>query len=233
MKRFFAHLKWQLLILSRNNLINISIAVTVIYALIFYFIKDLPGSDKFLTLLIFNDPVIICLFFVAISVIMEKNQEVLPALFVTPMPIHTYLLAKIISMTIVGWLCATGMTIAMLGLDVSWINFSLGIIGVCIICGLLGLLIVSYADEFLRFTIRSIPVMLFISLPLLNYFELTNNVLFNIIPIYGALELLINSYDESANIIELLPELLSMLFWIGLLYYGVFKIFSYRVRLSF
>lgn len=75
----------QFLILHRNRLIVISAVVTILYGIILLLIKDLPGVDKFLVLLIYNDPAIIGLFFIGLSVIIEKDQGVLHALFVSPM----------------------------------------------------------------------------------------------------------------------------------------------------
>ena len=98
MKTLLTQILWQFRILHKNNLIVISILVTAIYALVFYFLKDLPNMEKVLTLFIYNDPAIIGLFFIGLSVIIEKNQQVLSALFVTPMNLHAYLLSRILSL---------------------------------------------------------------------------------------------------------------------------------------
>lgn len=53
-----------------------------------YFIKDFPGIDNFIKLSIYRDPVIVGFISIGISMILEKNHEVLPALFVTPLNHH-------------------------------------------------------------------------------------------------------------------------------------------------
>ena len=226
MKHFLSQLKWQLKILARNNLITISVAVTLIYTLIFYFLKDLPNTDKFLTLLIFNDPVIICFFFVGISIIMEKNMHVFSALFVSPLNHHAYLIAKVVALSLIGLACAGGMTIAMLGWQLSWVHFILGVIGTSAICGLAGIFVVSYADEFLQFTLRSIPLMIFLSLPLLNYFNLTDISLFNFTPMHGPLNLIIDSYNTGFDLQASAINIGAMTIWIGIIYWFVFKTFT-------
>jgi len=229
MKSFLTQIRWQFVILYKNNLIAISIAVTVIYALIFYLIKDIPNVETFLTLLIYNDPAIIGLFFIGLSVIMEHNDNVLPALFVTPVSYHHYLISKIIALSVIGWACASGMTLAILGFDVQWLHFSAGVLFTCIIFSLLGLFVVSFTTEFLSFMLRSIPLMLLFSLPLFNYFGLTDMALFSIAPIQGPLDLTVFSFSSTTEINSVFVAYLSSIIWIPLLYFMVYKVFVKRI----
>ncbi|NPD44085.1 MULTISPECIES: hypothetical protein [unclassified Lentimicrobium] len=229
MKSFITQIRWQFVILYKNNLIAISIAVTAIYALIFYLIKDLPNVEPFLTLLIYIDPAIIGLFFIGLSVIMEHNENVLPALFVTPVSYHHYLLSKIIALSIVGWACASGMTLAILGFDVQWLHFSAGVFFTCIIFSLLGLFVVSFTTEFLSFMLRSIPLMLTFSLPLFNYFGLSDISLFQFSPIQGPLDLTVFSFDTQTEIWPIIWAYLSSIIWIPLLYFVVYRTFVKRI----
>ena len=103
MNELIQQIKWQFTLLHRNNFITISIVVTAMYAIIFFAIRDLGNTDKVLTLLILNDLAIIGLFFIGLSVITEKDQQVLTALFVTPMSHHIYLLSRVLSLSIIGW----------------------------------------------------------------------------------------------------------------------------------
>ncbi len=229
MKSFLTQLRWQFVILYKNNLIAISIAVTAIYAIIFYLIKDLPNVEPFLTLLIYNDPAIIGLFFIGLSVIMEHNDNVLPALFVTPVSYHHYLISKIIALSVIGWACASGMALAILGFDVQWIHFSAGVFFTCVIFSLLGLFVVSFTTEFLSFMLRSIPLMLLFSLPIFNYFGLSNVALFSITPIQGPLDLTVFSFSSNPEITSVFWAYLSSLIWIPLLYFIVYKVFVKRI----
>lgn len=222
-------LRWQFLILHRNKLIAISILITVMYALIFYMIKDLPNVDRFLVLLIYNDPAIIGMFFIGLSVIVEKNDAVLPALFVTPVSHHYYLISRVLSLSLLGWGCAAGMALALLGPDIAWLHFSAGVFGTCVIFSLAGIFVVSYTTEFLGFMLRSIPVMILLSLPLLNYFGLTDIFLFQFTPIQGALNLIVIAFDPSIETIPVYLSYLSLLLWIPLLYLGVYHTFLRRI----
>ncbi len=229
MKTLLTLMKWQFKILHKNNLINISVAVTVMYALVFFLIRDFSNVDRFLTLLIYNDPAIIGLFFVGLSIILEKNNEILPALFVTPINHHVYLLSKILALSILGWACATGMTIALMGIDVGWLHFSFGVFTTCLIFSLAGVFVVSFTTEFLGFMLRSIPVMLLLSLPLLNYFNLTDIAFLKFSPIQGSLDMIDYSFYKKQDSLTIGLAYLTTLVWIPVLYFVVYRIFVKRI----
>ena len=217
------------MILHKNNLIAISVVVTVMYALIFFLIKDLGNMDKVLTLLIYNDPAVIGLFFVGLSIIMEKNQQVFSALFVTPVNHHVYLISRILTLSILGWACALGMGLALLGTSFHIGHFSAGVFGTTLLFSIMGVLVVSYTTEFLLFLLKSIPILIGLSLPLLNYFNLTDIGLFYFTPLQGSLNLIVNSYAETPVASELIYGYLSILFWVPLFYFIVFRIFKRKM----
>lgn len=229
MMQFAKQLRWQFVILAKNNLISISIAVTVLYGLIFYFIKDLGNVDKVLTLLIYNDPALIGLMFVGLSVIMEKNQSVLPALFVAPTNVHVYLITRILSLSIVGSLCALGMAWFGLGFNFHFLHFFFGVFGTCLLFSICGVLVVSFATDFLQFLLRSIPLLFLLSVPLLNYFELTDIRAFYFTPIQGCLNLVTQSYSDTMAIDQLVYGYASIAIWAPLLYIPVYRIFKSKI----
>lgn len=230
LKQFGNQLKWQLIILQRNNLINISVGITALYAIIFYAFKDFAYMEKALTLLVYNDPSLIGLLFFGLAVILEKNQQVLPAFLVTPMSIHHYLLSRIIALTLIGWLCALGMVVAALGFSFNWLHFSFGVLAICFIFSLGGVFLISYTSEFLNYMLLSIPIMALLSLPLLNYYNLTDIAWFNILPTQGATDLLVSAYEEPLKISSLLWSYGTSIVWMIILYWAAFKVFYKSVR---
>ncbi|MFK7810057.1 MAG: hypothetical protein AB8F74_19785 [Saprospiraceae bacterium] len=229
MKALLRLLGWQFIILHKNNLINISIAVTVLYASIFFLIKDLPNVDQFLILLIYNDPAIIGFLFVGLSIIMEKDNNILPALFVTPINYHVYLLAKVLALSIIGWVCASGMALTLLGTDVAWLHFSAGVFGTCFVFSLVGIFVVSYTTEFLGFMLRSIPILVLFSLPFLNLFGATDIAILKLSPIQGALNLIAYSFGKTQGSISLVWSYGNLLFWSLLFYFGTYRLFVKRL----
>lgn len=230
MRHLFFHTKWQFVLLSRNNIIVISFIVTAIYAGIFLALQDLGNMDKVLTLLIMNDPATIGLFFIGLMVIIEKNQDVLSALFVTPINHHVYLISRIIALSIICWICALGMAIAALGTSFHIFHFSSGVLGISILSCLAGLYMVSYTTEFMSFTLKSIPVLLFfINIPLLNYFEVTDLAFFRIFPAQGSLDLIINSYAAVPDTGQLVYGYGSLIIWLPTIYFFVFRAFKSKI----
>ncbi len=230
MKELIQQTKWQFILLQKNNIISISIAVTFFYALAFFITKDLGNADKVLTLLIFNDPAVIGLFFIGLSIIMEKDQQVLSALFVTPINHHIYLISRILSISIVGWVCALGMAFAAVGNSFHLIHFSAGVLGICILACLLGIYLVCYTQEFMRFTLKSIPILLLLfNLPLLNYFEVTNIGFFKFFPSQGGVDLIAGSHEDSPDPSVIFYGYLSIVFWIPLLYWLVYRTFMSKI----
>ncbi len=230
MKAFLSHLKWQFLLLAKNNIITISFIVTFFYGLIFFFFKDIEAIDKVLTLLILNDPAIIGLVFIGIIIILERNQGVLNALFVSPINPHTYLISRVLALSIIGWLCALAMAYSALGQDFHFIHFSVGVFSICVLCCLAGIYIVSFQSEFMKFLLWTIPVLLiFVNIPMLKYFDIVNWKLLDFSPVMGSLFLIDNSYQVNPNFSEIKWGYLSILIWTLLIYFFVFKTFCKQV----
>ena len=222
-------IKWQLLIFQRNNLLNMIVAITAVYVLVIYFLRDFGNLEKFITLLIYNDPAIVGFVFIGISIILEKDQEVLPALFVTPLNHHIYLISRIITLSTIAYFSTVMMVMTARGISFNFIHFSIGALSTCVLFCLMGVLIVSYTTEILHFLLRSIPLLILMSLPLLNYFELTDLSFLKLFPVQGGLNLMINSYRDSPDIWELTYGYVSILFWTPLLYRVIYRIFVSRV----
>lgn len=217
------------MLLTRNNLVTISILVTFMYAMIFFAIKDLGGAEKILTLLLMNDPAVIGLIFIGVSIILEKNQEVLPALFVTPLNYHIYLISRVFTLSLIGLLCGLGMGFAALGNSFDIVHFSFGLFGICVISALVGVYVVSSKLEVMPFILKSIPfLMLFVNLPLLNYYGITNFEPFKIFPAQGGIYLIDNAYG-SPVMEEIIFGYASTILWTAVLYWVAYRTFIKKI----
>jgi len=229
MTELFKQIKWQFLIFQRNNLIAMIVGMTAFYVVIIYFLKDLGNIEKFITLLILNDPSLIGFMFIGLSIILDKDQEVLPALFVTPINHHYYLISRILILSGMSVICTLGMVLMAKGTSFNPIHFSIGTFSTCVVFAFLGIYVVSYTTDILHFVLRSVPLMILMSLPLLNYFEFTDLSVLKIIPLQGALLLIDNSYRASPNVSQLLFGYASILVWIPLLYWLVYRTFKSKM----
>ncbi len=205
------------------------VGITAFYVLIIYLIKDFAGVEKFITLLIYNDPALVGFIFIGISIILEKDQEVLSALFVTPLNQHIYLISRIITLSSIGFFGALAMVLTARGTSFNFLHFSVGAFSTCVLFCLMGIFVVSYAQEVLHFILRGVPLLIFMSLPLLNYFELTDLSFLKLFPVQGGLNLMVNSYADTPNFGEIIFGYISIAVWIPLLYWFVYRIFTARV----
>ncbi len=223
---FLEQLKWQLLVFRRNNLIAMIFVIALFYMIIVYFLSDAGNVEKFTTLLILNVPAMTGFIFIGLSIILEKDQEILPALFVTPLNIHTYLITRIIILSSLGLVVAVGMVLMAKGTSFDVIHFSFGAFTTCVIFSFIGIYVVSFTTEILHFLLRSVPLVLIMSFPVLNYFELANLTAFKIFPVYGSLILISNSYQLRPNYAELTFGYLLLVIWIPALYWFAAKTFK-------
>lgn len=229
MTSFYKLLKWQFQLLHKNSIITISFVVTFLYAGILYFLKDLLYIDQVLISFVLNDPSIIGYFFIALGIYTEMKHGVLTAVFVTPVSIHKLLIAKTLALSIVGVLCSLILAFAIKGFDFDLWNYIIGNWAICILCILCGLIILTYASEFLKFALISVLVFTpFVNIPMLNYLGAIDLGMFiYIFPIQGCVDLL----DQSISGTEITPwaAYLSIILWIPVFYSLAYRHFSRKI----
>jgi fluoroquinolone transport system permease protein len=203
--------------------------ITAFYVVVIYFLKDLGNIEKITTLLIFNEPTMVGFIFIGLAIILEKDQEVLSALFITPMNQHFYLISRILTLSAISLFCALGMVLMAKGTSFNLIHFSIGVFSSCVLFSFLGIYIVSFTTEILHFILRSIPFMILMSLPFLNYFGFTDIWLLKLFPVQGSLSLIDNSYTNSPNLSELIFGYISIVVWLPLLYWFVYRTFRSKL----
>lgn len=222
-------IKWQFLIFHRNNLLTMIIGIVALYVLLIYLIKDFADVEKLITLLIYNDPAVIGFVFIGISIMLEKDQQVLPAIFVTPLNLHFYLASRIAALSTIISLGALAMILMAKGASINFLLFLAGAFPTGILFCLMGVFVVSYTTEILHFMLRSIPLLIFMSLPLLNYFGLTDLSFLKLFPVQGGLNLMVNSYREVPDWGEVIYGCVSIAAWTPLIYWAVYRIFRNNI----
>ena len=231
MKSFIISLKWQFILLQKNNIISISLFVTFFYGLVLYFLKDLENMDKVVAFIVISDPATIGFFFMGLMISTEKKSEVLSALFVTPINTNNYLISKIIALSVIGSVCALGIAIPVLGFSFNILLYSIGTFSVSVLSGLLGVVMITYTFEFLKFVLYSVPIfILYANLSLFDYIGLIDiGIIKNLLPVQGALYLIVNSYSPIPSIDEIIFGFVSVLIWLVIMYFMAFKLFKSKV----
>lgn len=229
MKAFFTLLKWQFVLLHKNNIIGISFAVTLIYGLLLYFLRDVGSLDAVLVSLILNDPSVIGYFFIALAIYTELKHQILSAVLVTPVSIHQLIIAKVLSLVVIGVICSLGLAISVRGFDFEVWYFIVGSFGICVLSALLGLAMSTYASEFLKFALLSFPVFLtFVNLPLMHYLGVLDlGVTKYGFPIQGSLDLI--DYSLSGVEINHWYAYVSIVFFIPIGYAFAYRRFHQKL----
>ena len=219
MKNFFHLLGHDLRLLSRNNIISISILVTAIYIAVFYWLKALENAEKILVLVIFNDPALIGFLFAGVIVLFEKNENTLQALSVSPLSKAGFILSKSVALTLVATICCFAMAFAGVGTDFNFFHFGMASILTTLMFSFFGFMIIAGESTFNRFILKSVGLLIFLSLPFLGYFGLASRQWFLWIPSQPAIDLFQLSLSKytSSGIIWYAYTALS--FWVVLSFY--------------
>lgn len=229
MKLVFKQLVCQFILLQKNQIISISMIVTVLYGIILFFLKDFEFIDKILVTLVLIDPTIIGYFFIALIIYTEMKHQLLSAIFVAPINIHKLLIAKIMSLSIIGAVCSLGLVISVKGLDFSFIHFTIGSFGICLLSALLALIVLTKANEFLKFAMISLPVFIVaINISQLQYLGAIDIGHFKyMFPIQGCTDLI--DYSVSGTNINFVYAYMSLIILVPAFYLFAFKAFKKKI----
>ncbi|MBR9861586.1 hypothetical protein GYB22_12750 [bacterium] len=197
MSGFLSQLKWQFALLQKNNIISISLVVTLIYGVILFFLNHIEGLNKLLVALVLNDPSVIGYFFIALALFTETKQGILSAILVSPLSLHLFLISRVLTLSILGTICSLGLAISVVGLDFFIWEYTLGSFAICAMSALLGVIMIRFADEFLKFAMISVPVFLiFINLPMLVYLKVVDlSIIKYVFPIQGSIDFISYALD--------------------------------------
>ncbi|WP_319501692.1 hypothetical protein [uncultured Draconibacterium sp.] len=215
--------------MQKNSIITISFVVTLMYGLVLYFLRDIGSLDKLLVALVLNDPSVIGYFFIALAIYIEMKHQILQAIIVTPFNLHHLLLSKVLSISLIGMVCSLGLAFSVKGFDFNIAWYAFGSLSICILSSLLGLYMLTFSGEFLKFTMTSIPVFLaFVNLPLLQYLGVFKiGAVKYIFPIQGSLDLI--DYAVSGTTVNFVYAAVSIAIFIPLFYWMAFRRFSNKI----
>lgn len=219
MKQLAHLLKFDFILLNKNKIITISIVVTALYVGVFKALATLGNIDKFLVLVIFNDPALLGFLFVGVMVLFEQNENTLQALAVTPINISNYILSKSISLTLVSLVCCYAMVIAGYGLDINFVHFTVGTILTTFIFSMLGFIVVAGQFSFNKYMLRALGIILLLTLPFLGYFELVPKAWFLLFPTQPAIELYNFSFTTQVGFSEMALAYFLSIFWAVVLFF--------------
>lgn len=214
MKQLAHLLKFDFLLITKNKIIPISLVVTAIYVGVFKALAAMGNIEKFLVLVIFNDPALLGFLFVGVMVLFEKNENTLQALSVTPIKISNYILSKSISLTVISLICCYAMVIGGYGLDFNFLHFTAGTILTTFIFSMLGFVAVAGQSSFNRYILSALGIILFLTLPFLGYFGFVPKTWFILFPTQSAIDLYDLAFSANVPFSQMLFAYSLCFFWV-------------------
>ncbi|UFJ39518.1 hypothetical protein LOK74_15825 [Brevibacillus humidisoli] len=185
--------------------------ISVIYILLLH---RLSGEAKPLTasFLLFSDPGMLGFFFIGGIVLLERGQQILDPLFVTPFRISEYVTAKLASLILLA-LASTGVIVfGTFGTDFSALPLLIGIMLTSSLFTLIGLSVAVRVKSINQYLFTSPVYMTILCLPLLEHVGLMETPWFWLFPTQGAL-ILIHGAFVPLTVQEWLYSVLVLLVW--------------------
>lgn len=217
-------LQWDCTLQFRHGLYYIYLGVTALYIII---LLQIPGDlqKEIGAVTILSDPSVLGFFMIGGLVLFERDSNIISGLFVTPLSFQSYILSKVLSLTLLSLVAALLIAFASgaSGWGIFWLVF-----GVLLTSGLfliIGFTAVSLVPTLNWYLISSGGYMTIFALPpILYYAGILDHYLWNILPTRASLVLIRGAFFP-LPLGEGITALLSLILWSVLLYYPMKKAF--------
>lgn len=209
--RLLSALKSDILFQFKQGFYIIYVVITLVYMIALSWIP-INQLKIVVPLVIFTDPSVIGLFFVGGIIMLEKNQGIIFAIVVTPLSVLEYIISKVLSLIVVSLFA--GVIIAALTYKgpINWLLFAISLILTSTFFTLCGLIIGAKCHTVNQYIVKTIPIMIFFTLPCFSLINYTGIDIFHAIPSVTALKLILASFIG----IDFLEGGFLMLYLIGL-----------------
>lgn len=227
MRLLFQTLKWDALLIYKYGIVAVAASITTLYCVGFLLV-DTKGFENIVAALIFSDPVMYGFLFTAVMVLFEKDARTHEVLAVTTLPGEYYLLSKAIVFTLLSFLCSLAMVIFAQPAQFHPVIFMLAVLLSSVLFVFVGVIGVSFVQNFNQF-ILIIPIVLApVCLPFLSFFGLSNSWWYYLIPTQACLVLFKGSMNSIAPW-QLAYALIYLSICVLLAYFWAVKSFYIRI----
>lgn len=175
-----------------------------------------PGIREVVTpVLIFSDPSMLGIFFIGGIVLLERNDNTLQSLFVTPMSSADYCIAKALSLGVLALSSSLVLAVAGTGgFGFDWPSLIAGTVLTSLLFTFTGLSLSVRTEQVIGYILTVIPVVVVAAAPFLNFFGATDSYLFYLIPTQASLTLLAGGIKPGAvQVWELIMSTGILLVW--------------------
>ena len=191
--RFLHALKSDILFQFKHGFYTIYAVLTIFYVFVLSYIPQ-DITDIVAPLILLSDPSVVGFFFIGGILMLEKNQGVLDYLFITPLHLLEYLMAKIFSLTLIAIM--SSMIIAYgSGILFSPILLISSILLISFFFTLLGFIVALKCETINQYFIKMIPSMFFLISPCLLLLVIKDARIIGFVPSVASVYLILGSFQ--------------------------------------
>jgi len=185
-----------------------------ILAVYYSIISNVSGVVKdFLTIFIlFSDTTVLGFFFVGGLILLERDQNTLQSIFVTPVKVGEYLFSKTVSLTILSYFASVFIALTAFGFPDEFLLFSAGAILSSTFFIFTGIAIAVRSKTVNKYFFNAIVFTMIFFVPIVDFIGIFKSSLFMIFPTYATITLF-SVLIKELTFFEKTASLISLLFW--------------------
>jgi fluoroquinolone transport system permease protein len=179
-----------------------------ILAVYYSIISNISGGIKeFLTIFIlFSDTTVLGFFFVGGLILLERDQNTLQSIFVTPVKVGEYLFSKTVSLTILSYIASIFIALAAFGFPDEFLLFSAGAILSSTFFIFTGIAIAVRSKTVNKYFFNAIVFTMIFFVPIVDFVGIFKSDLFMIFPTYATVTLF-KSISQDFKFLEIFREI--------------------------
>lgn len=222
--RIITTLKQDLKFQFRHKFYHAYLIISLIYIIVLLNLPiDLRG---FITgIIIFSDPSMIGFIFISALILLEKENNILESLFVTPLKLEEYIISKLISLSVISLISSLFIVIISKQNTINYILLISGIILASFTFTLFGIALTARIKTVNQFLIISTLFSFIIALPLIKYLGLADNLIFYFLPSQPVLLIIGNAFKNNIQSTKLIYSFITAAFWLYISYHWAKKNF--------
>lgn len=189
-------------------------------------IRVLPGEWRVtaVRVVVFMDPSVLGLFFIGGIILLEQGQNILEGLFITPLRLWEYILAKAVSLTLLALLSSLVIVVGSYGWRFNWLWLCWGVGLTSVIYVLIGFALITRAPTLNHYLVLS-PLVIIVSIfPLVDLFGMGQSAVLFLIPTQASWLLISAAFNPAAPW-KLIYALSYLTVWTGLAFYLAQRLF--------
>ncbi|BAS26788.1 fluoroquinolone export ABC transporter permease subunit [Limnochorda pilosa] len=178
----------------RHGMYTVYAVVCALYVLVLLSLSP-AVREVAAPLLVFSDPAALGFFFVGGMVLLERKQDVLTGLFVTPLDPAEYVAAKATSLALLSVLAAYAIMLPLYGWAFNWYFLTAGVFFSSVLLTLVSIPFAMRAETLNEYFLTAGASMAVVIPPVVEYFLESRNLLFYLFPTQASLVLIAGALE--------------------------------------